>query len=677
MKKITSLSRRDFLSNGLKSSIALTLLSKPAEAKASGEYNGLSFTEIPHNLSNKHRLSPDYRTQILLRWGDPLFAESAEEQQAFDPVNLSPQQQSRRFGYNNDFIGFMPLSSFDKTAQVHDFVAGSGGPAPSQLTSAQHYQSNNSQRGLLCVNHEYTMPHMMFSGYADKKSGYRDTSAKHLAVELQANGHSVVEIALIGDQWITVTDSRYTRRITMDTPMQITGPAAGDTRLQTQADPSGTRVLGTIGNCAGGKTPWGTVLVAEEGFGKAFGFFSDNSENLPPQLKRELERERDNFKRLSIGSKRVRPLGKHYPRFNVAREPREANRFGWMVEYNPYDPDCVPKKRTCLGRFQHEGTTIVAKSDQPIVAYTGDDGKFQFIYKYVSTQSYLTDDSASSYRHNSELLNDGILYVARLNDDGRGEWLPLVHGRGFLTEKHGFQSQADVLIESRRAAEIIGATPMDRPEDIETNQANDCTYVMLTKNHKRQKTSPGNQRTGNTSGHILEFVHPLMKNSHDGKRDHTSRHFQWHTFILGGHPDSSDSRERGFYGTGPKGETVSESGWFTCPDNLAFDPRGNMWVATDGCESFGFSDGLWAIPTTGPYRALPRHFFGCPRGAELCGPEFTPDGKTLFLSVQHPADSNDSSFDQPSHRWPDYDTALPPRPSVVAIRHKRGQSIGH
>jgi len=597
-------------------------------------YPNLEFSEIPHALDQQHHVAPNHNAQVLLRWGDDLVSDKE-----FDPSSFTAKQQAECFGFNNDFIGFMPLEDED-------------------LSASENYNSGNSERGLLCINHEYTLPHLMFPGFSDEEDGIANANREQTEVEMQACGHSVVEVELRGDEWRVNRRSDYTRRITLDTPCEITGPAAGHPRLQTMADPSGKKVLGTVGNCAGGKTPWGTVLIAEEGFG---GFFMGNRDTLS-------EQEKDNFERLSIGGEDSRRWGKTASRFHLEWEPNEANRFGWLLEFDPYDPTSIPKKLTTLGRFEHEGTTIVAKPGERIAAYTGDDDEFQFIYKYVSHEEYKPE----AEHLNRSLLQEGILYVAKFNEDGSGEWLPLLHGQGALTEHQGFASQADVLIECRRAAQLVGATPMDRPEDIETNPVNDCTYVMLTKNKKRKKGDVANMRPKNTAGHILEILHPGV----DGKRDHSSQTFQWNTFALGGHPNSNKINDRGFYGTGPNGETVSENGWFACPDNLAFDPKGNMWVATDGCEAFQCHDGLWAMPTAGPYRAIPKHFFGCPQGAELCGPEFTPDGSTLFVAVQHPADVEGSSYDKPAHRWPDYDESLPPRPSVMAIRHKDGKMVG-
>ncbi len=641
MKKITqNLSRRTFLKGSIQTSTTLAStasLSFGLTACQNTPSSSLTFQETHKTLDQHHHVPNDYHAKPLISWGDTVIGDSSP----FQPEQLNSITQSQRFGFNNDFIAFMPLSDAADATSAH-----------------AHVHSNNSTRGLLCVNHEYTSPHMMFSGYATEEAGDTQTLSEHMATEMQACGHSVVEVYLDNNEWKLQQNSHYNRRISLTTPMKLSGPVAGHARLKTSAAPNGIDVLGTVGNCAGGKTPWGTVLIAEEGIG---GAFMGDTNTLT-------EAEKDNFERLAIAGDYSRPWGTFDSRFDINQEPNEANRFGWMVEFNPYDPLSVPHKRTALGRFEHEGTTIVAKPNQPIVAYTGDDDEFQFFYKFVSNEVYQPNQSG----HNQHLLDDGILYVAKLHNDGQGEWLPLLHGQQFLTEEHGFHSQADVLIECRRAAQLIGATPMDRPEDIETNPVNDCTYVMLTKNKKRKTTNAGNLRINNKAGHILELVHPGT----DGHRDHTALTFEWLTFILGGDPKGESSHQQGFYGTGPEGQTVTENGWFATPDNLAFDKTGNMWVATDGCESFGFHDGLWAVPTAGPYRAMPKHFFGCPQGAELCGPEFTPDGTTLFVAVQHPADTNGSTFDNPMHRWPNFDPSLPPRPSVVAIRRKDGGLVG-
>jgi len=607
-------------------------------AENNAQRKNLTFKEIPHSLDFQHHLPEDYSADILLRWGDPI----QESVDPFHPDTLDAADQKKRFGYNNDFIAFMPLTE----------------NAPSGRGDL-HLKSGNSSHGLLCVNHEYTQPHLMFPGYNDAFSATRGVSAEHVAIEQAACGHSVVEIKQGPEGWRPVPGSPYNRRITMATAMDIIGPAAGNNRLQTTADPSGTQVLGTVGNCAGGKTPWGTVLIAEEGFG---GAFQGNPEEIDDP------REARNHQSFGISQKN-RNLGDYDRRFDIQVEPNEPNRFGWMVEYDPYDPHSKPRKLTTLGRFEHEGFTLVCKPGQAIVAYGGDDDEHQFVYRFVSKGAY----QPKKHWANKELLSEGTLYAARFNENGSGQWLPLIYGQGPLSGENGFYNQADVLIDARRAAALLGATPMDRPEDVETNPHNDCTYVMLTKNKKRQidEVDAANPRAKNLMGHVLEIVPPGVS----GNRDHTNDRFQWQQFLLGGNPNAEHPEERGAYGQ-QSSYNISAHGWFANPDNVAFDRYGNMWIATDGCERFGFHDGLWAMATEGPLRAAPKHFFGCPRGAEVCGPEFTPDGTTLFVAVQHPAEARNSTYENPLHRWPDNDPQMPPRPSVLAIYREDGKEIG-
>ncbi|WP_288132839.1 PhoX family phosphatase [Microbulbifer sp.] len=614
------------------------LLTGCSSKDAPDSANNLSFDEIPHRLDFQHHVPEGYSADRVLSWGDPLEAFAG----AFVPTKLTAAEQARRFGYNNDFIAYLPL---------HD----EAGPGQGDM----HITSDNSEHGLLCVNHEYTQPHLMFSGYTED-SANRGTSAEHVAIEQQACGHTIVEVEKTPDGWRPVQGSAYNRRISLTTEMELVGPAAGDTRLVTNADASGRKVHGTVGNCAGGKTPWGTVLIAEEGFG---GAFQGDPDNIADEV------EARNHHAFGIAEDN-RNWGDYDRRFDITHEPNEPNRFGWMVEFDPYDPESIPRKLTTLGRFEHEGFTLVSKPGQPIVAYGGDDDEHQFVYRFVSKGIYRPGESA----HNRDLLTEGTLFAGRFDEGGNGEWLPLTFGEGPLTELNGFRNQADVLIDCRRAAKLLGATPMDRPEDVETNPVNDCTYVMLTKNKKREagEENAANPRARNTAGHVLEIVPPGIQG---GQRDHASNRFSWNTFLLGGNPNAEDPRERGAYGQTSPG-AISRHGWFTNPDNVAFDQLGNMWIATDGCESFGFHDGLWAMATEGELRAAPKHFFGCPEGGEICGPEFTPDGKTLFVAVQHPADADRSTFDEPLHRWPDNDPNLPPRPSVLAIRRDDGGPVG-
>jgi hypothetical protein len=431
----------------------------------------------------------------------------------------------------------------------------------------------------------------------------------------------------------------------------MSGPAAGHDRLKTNADPSGTKVIGTINNCAGGTTPWDTVLIAEENF---HGYFTGD-----PKATSEAR----NYKRYGLKNRPRYFWGNHHDRFNIDKEPNEPNRFGWVVEIDPYDPASTPVKRTALGRFKHECATTIVNPDGRVTVYSGDDQRFDYLYKFV-TEGRLQPGNREA---NRDLLDSGTLHVAKFEADGTMNWLPIVFGDGPLTAENGFHSHADVMIETRHAADLLGATPMDRPEDVETNPINGRTYVLCTNNTKRkpEQVDAANPRAKNRHGQIIELIPPG-----EGKdADHTATQYRWDFFLIGGNPN--EAKDGAMY----RGE-VSKDGWLSTPDNCAFDAKGRIWITTDGQPKSGMADSVYAADTQGPGRGLTRCFFNAPTGAEICGPTFTPDQRTLFVAIQHPGGDKGSTFDAPSTRWPDFADGMPPRPSVMAITKDDGGEIG-
>ena len=625
-------SRRGFLKGSLAvSAIAATvspvalMLADEARAASGSAFN---FDEVEAGVDDRHHVAAGYDADVLLRWGDPLFADAP----AFDPLKQTAAAQARQFGYNNDYVGFIPIDG-------------------------------SSEHGLLVVNHEYTNPHLMFAGLVSviEKDGKKELEQKPLSkeqvdIEMAAHGGTVVEIRKEGGKWQVVRDGALNRRITVGTEMQLTGPVAGNDRVKTSADPTGTKVLGTVNNCAGGVTPWGTYIMAEENF---HGYFSGE---LPAG-----HREAENYKRVGV------PEGSYewaafYDRFDLAKEPNEPNRFGWIVELDPLDPRSTPKKRTALGRFKHEGAESIVSRDGRVVFYLGDDERFDYVYKFVTTNAYSPDDRAA----NLDLLDEGTLYVARFAEDGAVEWLPLVFGQGPLTAENGFQGQADILIETRRAADLLGATKMDRPEDIQPNGINGKVYVMLTNNTKRkdEEVDAANPRAKNAFGHIIEIAE-------DGG-DFAATKGKWEVLLKCGDPSVAE--------VGASFSTsTTANGWFGMPDNCAVDAAGRLWVSTDGNspKGTGRTDGLWAVDTEGDARATSKLFFRVPVGAEMCGPLFTPDDQTAFVAVQHPGDGGEdwegfgrlSYYEDLSTRWPDFQPDMPTRPSVVVITKQGGGKI--
>ncbi len=626
------LGRRGFLRGALAvtalSTLAPSQVLMSRSASATG-LTGAAFQEIEHGVDETHHVAPGYKAEILIRWGDKVTADAPE----FDPMQQSAAAQAKQFGYNNDFIGFVPLP----------------------------LGSENSDHGLLCINHEYTSEEVMFPGVGRQGNTFADQTREQVDIEQVAHGCSVIEVKKHDGQWQVVPDSAYARRITTaNTYMDLTGPAAGHPLMKTPSDPDGRSVVGTLNNCAGGITPWGTYLTAEENF---HGYFWGDLDAGHPNAA--------NFARYGVPGNWY-GWGKFYDRFDINAVPNEANRFGWVVEIDPNDPTSVPKKRTALGRFKHEGAeTLVNSKNGRAVVYMGDDQRFDYVYRFVSDKAVDPNDRAA----NMSLLEQGTLSVARYDEDGGVTWLPLIHGQGELTVENGFADQGEVVIKARLAADRLGATKMDRPEDIEANTKTGQVFVMLTNNTKRGAGNENiaNPRAHNAFGHIVEMVAP------DG--DHTADRYTWDILVQCGKP--ADPEIKAVWN-----DNISANGWFAAPDNCVVSPSGVLWISTDQGTAWsktGTADGLYALGTEGGERGLGRMFFRVPVGAELCGPRFTPDGKTLFLAVQHPATDGvadyapfgrNSTFEDPATRWPDFVATMPPRPSVVVVTKEDGGVIG-
>jgi uncharacterized protein len=606
--------------------------------------NRLGFKAIEGSKADAVVLPPGYRYDIIARWGESLWSSVPDLDAArlADGVLLEPgaaERQQRQFGTNCDAIHFFPLDA-------------------------------RGDRGILCVNNEYTQDELMFP---------RHTARSHaVAVSKAAQGVSVVEIARVRGRWQMVKDSRFNRRITAETPTDLGGPARGAALLRTQVDPDGVRAFGTFANCAGGETPWGTYLTAEENIQDYFGNLdqlkarSDVDPHIVESHRRwRMWKARSLYRWEAVDA-----------RFDLPRTPTEPFRFGWIVEIDPRDPTRAPVKRTALGRFAHEGASPFIAHDGRVAVYLGDDDKFEHIYKFVSDARFDAKNPAA----NRDLLDRGTLYVARLDASGRGEWLPLLFDpQGPLNAAAGFRDQAEVLIKARAAASVLGATPMDRTEDIEANPVTGRIYVACTRNEQRTAAAGhlmyagrevecgadrANPRGANPFGHIIEI-------REDGD-DHTAREFSWEVFLLGGDPaggslvtDLTQVRQKSTYYAGyANADELSPIG---SPDNIGFDRGGNLWIVTDGPQPRNTNDGCYACPTKGPQRGRLQQFMSGPVGAEICGCQFSPDCEALFLGIQHPGEGG--SVTEPRSRWPD-GPGTQPRPSVIAITREGGGTVG-
>jgi uncharacterized protein len=618
----------------------------PGSAQATGTPGGhLRFQPITAGDRDAVVVPAKYTHDVVIRWGDPVLPDAP----AFSLTGQSPAAQARQFGFNCDFVAQLPLPAW---------LDGDGGCAPARLRlwllglRYPKLRREPTHRALLWTNHEYTTPGDMFPGYSSS-----NPSKDQVDIELAAHGGSIVVLRSHDGRWKVDPDGVFNRRITGFTPIEISGPLAGHPLLQTKDDPTGRTVLGTLNNCGGGLTPWGTVLVAEENFDQYFGGRTQLAIDDPAKAAF--------YSRLpATAGESDRKWERHYPRFDVSKEPNEYARFGYVVEVDPYDPTSTPKKRTALGRFKHEAAANTLAKDDRVVVYSGDDARFEYFYKFVSAGKFRARDRDG----NLGLLDDGTLYVAKLQADGTGRWLPLVHGAGHLTAGNGFPGQAEVLINARKAADLLAATKMDRPEDIEISPVTGKVYVALTNNSARTVVAEdaaevaANPRLDNRWGHVLEITE-------DGD-DNGALGFRWEVFMLCGDP----ALPHGTYFAGFDPTKVSP---ISCPDNLDFDQAGNLWIATDGASaSPGFAarnDGIFVVPTEGPERGHVRQFLSGPKGCEIASLKLSTDDRTLFASIQHPGEG--AGLPNTQSTWPD-GTNNPPRPAVIAARRLNGNKIG-
>ncbi|MBI1353671.1 MAG: DUF839 domain-containing protein [Acidobacteria bacterium] len=583
----------------------------PAAEKANAQAsNPLGFTPVSKSTGDEVTVPEGYFTYPLLKWGEPLEAGAP----AFDPDNLTAEAQSMQVGYNCDNL------------QWFDLPFG----------------------GLLCVNHEYTNAELMFPTYPT-------LGADETAVEIEAHGVSVAHVRPLrtseGIKWQLVQGSPLNRAIRGNDKFEISGPAAGHPLLRTSYDPTGKSTQGTFNNCGGGKTPYNTFLTCEENFDQYFANADGQTNELAFQSLRR-------FGMAASGGSRQ--WAEFVDRFDVRKEPNEPNCFGWVVEIDPYDPTSTPVKRTALGRFKHEASSTTTSKAGQVVVYSGDDARFEYVYKFVSEKPV----DRKKRENNFGILDSGTLYVARFNDDGTGDWLRLVAGEGPLTAVNGFPTQAEVLMFARQAADLLGATQMDRPEDIDINPTNGYAYVALTNNTRRtaDQVDAANPRPSNSLGHIIEI--------REVAGDAASETFNWDIFMLCGDPSSASAQT-------PEGRTFfagydeTEVSSIANPDNLAFGRDSVLWIATDGQPgtSVGGNDAVYACPTEGPERGHNQQFLSSVRGCEVASLVFNTQQNALFVSIQHPGEGGTLNTDIVSN-FPD--GVQPPRPTVMAIGKKGG-----
>ena len=616
------LSRRDWLQGATAwATMASLPLSLTACATSGLKRTGtLGFEHVPLSTADTVRVPNGYTATVLLRWGDPIGHVSGSPAFKQDASNTA-DEQALQAGMHHDGMHYFPLP----------------------------YGDSNSVSAVLALNNEYTDDGLLHP------DGFANWSAEKVRKSQNAHGVTIVEIRSRDGAWEVVRPSRYARRITPRTPMTIAGPAAGAPQMKTAADPSGTEVLGTFNNCANGYTPWGTYLTCEENWDTYFA----NSGVLTA----------DHRRNGIVAAGRGYRWHEFDERFDAGKHPNEPHRHGWVVEIDPYDPQSKPVKHTALGRFGHEGACHTMGRDGRVTVYMGDDRQFEYIYKFVSRDAWNPKDRGA----NRTLLDHGTLYVAKFNEDGSGSWVELTFGKNGLDAVNGFRDQADVLIRTRVAGDVVNATKMDRPEWIAVHPGTKEVYCTLTNNARRgvdkapAGTDAPNPRAVNNFGHIIRW--------REAGGEPSALTFKWNIFVLAGDPLSPDPAKRGNI----KGDT------FGSPDGLWFDDGGILWIQTDVSTSvmhqgdyqfMGNNQMLAADIQTGEIR----RFLTGPSGCEITGITAAPDSRSLFVNIQHPGETTTERSDPKAPKavsiWPDGAAGGRPRSATIVIRKNDGGVIG-
>ncbi|TAG83257.1 MAG: PhoX family phosphatase, partial [Betaproteobacteria bacterium] len=627
----------------------------------------LGFTSVPISTGDAIVVPAGYVASTILPWGTPIRAGAPAWKS--DASNTAAEQE-QQVGDNHDGMSLFPLNA-----------AGTG-------------LGNRNDEMLLVFNHEYINPEYFYAPDTDAANWLFPFTLEKARKGQAGHGVSVAHVKRNADGSVEhVAGSRFNRRITGNTPMTFSGPAAGNDLLKTAADPTGTQVLGTLNNCANGQTPWGTYLTCEENFN---GYFGWNGTRTASALENRYGISQNGFGYLWHTVD---------PRFDVNATPNEPNRHGWVVEIDPFNPDSVPVKRTALGRFKHENAEVVITSSNKAVVYMGCDERNEYLYKFVSSGTFNSADPTSAA--NRTLLDSGTLYVAKFEAGatvgdraGVGTWIPLVFGQNGLTVENGFLSQGDILVRARQAADRVGATMMDRPEWVAANpkKAGEV-FVTLTNNNRRGTTTASsnnpngtttagsarpaideaNPRDNNVWGHIIRW--------NEAAGDGAALSFTWDVFVMAGQPTVTGARA-------PSGN-VTVDNLFNSPDGLAFDSFGRLWIQTDGSfanagdfANMGNNQMLAADPATKEIR----RFLVGPSGCEVTGLAFTPDRKTMFVNMQHPgevgshprapknAQGNTLSDNELSRnatafsQWPTAGSR--PRSATVVVRRVDGGVVG-
>lgn len=644
----------------------------------------LGFAAVGKSLADRVVVPIGYSAYVLYALGDPI-------------VDGVP-------AYTNDGT----QGDFDKRAgDHHDALAYF--PFPKD--------SSSSAEGLLAINHEaLTDTYLHAAGPTPDRTGA--AGPRPLAEVLKdqhAHGVSIIKVKKGAAKWaVDRSATTVNKRWHGNSEMALSGPVAGSSFAVTKLSPTGVKSFGTLNNCGHGVTPWGTYLTGEENWNAYFRRGDDAA--LSDAVRMQA------LARYAMGpnTQGFNYRGWDTPvdgtdlqkRFDITIKGataaddfrNEPNHFGYVVEIDPYDPDFIPKKRTALGRTSHEGSWFApVKVGEPLVVYMGDDSRNEYCYKFVSTAVWDAADAGKGASIGDKYLDDGVLYTAKFDADGSGEWLALTPDNAALFGR--FSGLAEILVNTRTAADLVGATKMDRPEWGGVNPLNGEFYLTLTNNSARGvgtgpavdapnprsyediKGAATTPQRGNVNGHIIRLA--------DSSGDAAATTFQWDIYLFGAQADADAA-------------TVNLSGLtaendFSSPDGLWFDNRGIMWVQTDDGAYTDVTNCMMlaAVPgkvgdggerTVGAQKTyvgknasadLVRRFMVGVPGSEITGVDMTPDFKTMFMNVQHPGESGNLTTFQSN--WPSMTTddatavgaaGTRPRTATIVITKDDGGPIG-
>ena len=637
--------RRSFMVGGLTAITAGlfggALTGRAALAQSAAAAPLLGFAAVPVSMEDTVVVPPGYKVQVLAPWGTPITGDMP----AYTTANTGTEQ-TMQVGQHHDGMHYFPIDG-------------------------------SSTDGLIVVNHEYIEPRFVhaakWAGQAlDADMVVYDANGKRdddeVLKEIACHGVSIYRTQRGADGMWSVVADPHNRRIHGLTPMEISGPVRGSAHVVTKYSPDGTRTRGTLNNCAHGVTPWNTYMAAEENWA---GYFTNTDAEQPREHRRygvssEPQGARYGWHLAASGADEYIRYDASTRGASAAEDYRnEPNTYGWMVEIDPFDPASTPVKRTHLGRFAHEGVVFApAVEGQPVVCYSGDDSRFEYIYKFVSAAPFVAGQTDGS------ILDTGTLYVAKFNDDGTGEWLALAPGQNGLTPENGFADLADILVNTRLAADAAGATKMDRPEWGTIDPTTGAVYFTLTNNNRRAQTQVDavNPRAENNFGQIVRWSY--------ANGDHTATGFEWELFVIAGGARSSATIA---------GTALGEDNTFACPDGLWCDANGRLWIQTDmgdigpdysgPLKEFGMNAMLAADPATGEIR----RFLTGPWGQEVTGVVTTPDGTSMFVNFQHPgahASADAFAAGDFGSTWPHGDATRPPLSGTIVITREDGGVIG-